>query len=84
MAGFFDFQRRENNRIRKELGLPPIEYPQQAEPEPALVPEPDAVKEAARREAERLRKKRGFRSTILTGPLGLSQGGGSVLTQTLG
>lgn len=47
-------------------------------PEPIIVAAPPvskddtAIKEAAEREAERIRKRRGMKSTIMTGPQGLT------------
>lgn len=49
--------------------------PAAAAPPPLAAPvteDTEAVKEAARREADRLRRRRGFQSTILTGPAGVS------------
>jgi len=49
---------------------PPVIYQQQAAPITEATPD---VKEAARLEAERMRKRKGFASTILTGPSGLTK-----------
>ncbi len=50
---------------------------------PAVTDDSAAVKEAARLEAERMRKRRGIASTILTGPEGLTTEP-SLLRTTLG
>jgi len=39
---------------------------------PPVTDDTEAVKEAALRESERLRKRKGFASTIVTGPTGVS------------
>lgn len=49
--------------------------PKTVAPPPLVAPvteDTEAVKEAARREADRLKRRRGFQSTILTGPAGVS------------
>ena len=40
--------------------------------QPAITDETAEVKEAARLERERMRKRKGFKSTILTGPEGIT------------
>lgn len=50
---------------------------------PSITDDTAAVKEAARREAERLRKRKGLASTIMTGPQGVTEGA-NVLKSTLG
>lgn len=57
-------------------------------PEPIITTPPPssedpAIKEAAEREAERIRKKKGVASTIMTGPLGVTEPA-NVLREKLG
>ncbi len=56
--------------------------PQLIQQEPVQIDDPD-VKEAARLEAARIRKRKGVASTILTGPQGL-EGTPDLLKATLG
>jgi len=62
--------------IRKQTPTPPQSLPPVTE-------DTTAVKEAARLEAERLRSRRGFASTILTGPEGVTTPA-TVRRETLG
>lgn len=52
-------------------------------PAPIVTDDTESVKEAARAEAERMRKRRGMKSTILTGPGGVMDTA-SILKTTLG